>query len=77
MRQPWNPGNGKVKLNRNYALDAQNRYDATVIDADDLSFTIIFVGDNKKHQDMVGVNVRHAAACCSMSRQYNLTAWPP
>lgn len=28
-----------------------SRYDATVVDGDELSFTVIFVGENKKHED--------------------------
>ena len=28
-----------------------SRYDATVVDGDELSFTVVFVGENKKHED--------------------------
>jgi len=27
------------------------QYDATVVDGDELSFTVVFVGENKKHQE--------------------------
>ena len=30
------------------------RYEATVVDGDDLSFTIIFIGDDKKYQELLG-----------------------